>query len=45
MGDTAVEPDETFYVNLSAPTNAILADAQGLGKILNDDPASCGSAT
>ncbi len=39
MGDTAVEPDETFYVNLSGPTNAVLADAQGLGKILNDDTA------
>ncbi len=38
-GDTAVEPDETFYVNLSAPTNAVLADAQGLGKIRNDDTA------
>ncbi len=36
-GDTAVEPNETFFVNLSAATNATIADAQGLGTILNDD--------
>ena len=36
-GDTAIEPHETFFVNLSAPSNAIIADAQGLGMIQNDD--------
>ena len=36
-GDTAVEPDEAFYVNLSAPTNATIARGQGVGTILNDD--------
>lgn len=36
-GDTNVEPNETFTVNLSAPTNATLQDAQGIGLILNDD--------
>jgi hypothetical protein len=36
-GDTADEPDEIFYVNLSAPNGAMLADAQGLGTIYNDD--------
>ncbi|HSU55216.1 MAG TPA: M36 family metallopeptidase, partial [Candidatus Dormibacteraeota bacterium] len=36
-GDTTGEPDETFFVNLSGATNATLADAQGLGTILNDD--------
>ncbi|HEV7377640.1 MAG TPA: Calx-beta domain-containing protein [Pyrinomonadaceae bacterium] len=36
-GDTSVEPDETFSVNLSAPTNATIADAQGIGTIRNDD--------
>ena len=36
-GDTAVEPNETFVVNLSAPSGATLFDGQGLGTILNDD--------
>ena len=38
-GDTVVEPDETFFVNLSAPTNATIAVSQGVGTILNDDVA------
>ncbi len=39
-GDTTVEPDEAFVLNLSAPTNGVaLADGQGLGTILNDDAA------
>lgn len=37
-GDTAVELDETFAVNLSNPDGAAIADGQGLGAILNDDP-------
>ena len=36
-GDTVHEPDETFDVTLSSPTNATLGDAVGLGTILNDD--------
>src|SRR5262249_58519849 len=36
-GDTNVEPDETFFVNLSNPTNAGLSNSQGVGTILNDD--------
>jgi hypothetical protein len=36
-GDTAVEPNETFFVNLGNPAGAILADAQGRGKITTDD--------
>jgi hypothetical protein len=36
-GDTAMEPTETFRVNLSAPTNADVADAEGVGSIVNDD--------
>ena len=36
-GDTAVEPDETFVLNLSAPANATIADGQGVGTIVNDD--------
>lgn len=38
-GDATFEPDETFFVNLSAPTGATIADGQGLGTILNDDAA------
>jgi hypothetical protein len=37
-GDTAAEPNETFYVNLSSPSGGTLADGQGVGTITNDDP-------
>ncbi|MFA5911139.1 MAG: Calx-beta domain-containing protein [Vicinamibacterales bacterium] len=37
-GDTVYEPGETFVVNLSAPANATLGDAQATGTITNDDP-------
>ena len=36
-GDTTVEPDESFVVNLSAVTGATLADGQAVGEIDNDD--------
>jgi hypothetical protein len=36
-GDTKVEPNETFTVTLSAPTNATIADATATGTITNDD--------
>jgi fibronectin type 3 domain-containing protein len=36
-GDTTVEPNESFVVNLSNPTNAVLADNQGQATILTDD--------
>ncbi len=36
-GDTAVEPNETFFVNLSAATNATIGVAKGIGTITNDD--------
>jgi len=36
-GDTLVEPDEIFFVDLSAAVNANISDAQGVGTILNDD--------
>src|SRR4030095_5412364 len=36
-GDTKLEPDESFFVNLSGPVNATLADSQAVGNILNDD--------
>lgn len=36
-GDTSREANETFFVNLSAAANTTIADAQGLGTLLNDD--------
>ncbi|HKV35299.1 MAG TPA: Calx-beta domain-containing protein, partial [Pyrinomonadaceae bacterium] len=36
-GDTASEPNETFTVNLTSPTNATISDSQGTGTITNDD--------
>ena len=38
-GDTLFEPDETFSVTLSNPTNATLSGEKGIGTITNDDPA------
>ncbi|MDT9190907.1 MAG: Calx-beta domain-containing protein [Limnospira sp. PMC 894.15] len=37
IGDTKVEPDETFRVILSDPQNVTLANRQATGTILNDD--------
>jgi hypothetical protein len=37
LGDTATEPDETFFVNIVSATGANVSDGQGLGTILNDD--------
>ena len=39
LGDFMDEPNETFVVNLSAPTNATLADGQATGAITDDDAA------
>lgn len=36
-GDTTVEPDESFFVQLSNPLNATIDDGTGVGTILNDD--------
>jgi Calx-beta domain/Beta-propeller repeat len=36
-GDVLVEPNETFFVNLSNPTIATIARGQGVGTILDDD--------
>ena len=36
-GDELNELNETYFVNLTAPTNATLADGQGLGTITDDD--------
>src|SRR5438270_3853088 len=39
-GDTTFEPDETFTVNLSSPSNATISAATGNGTIVNDDPGN-----
>lgn len=39
MGDTAVESRETFFVNLTNPVRAALADAQGQATIIDDEAA------
>jgi predicted extracellular nuclease len=36
-GDTTIEPNETFFVNITNVTGAIAGDTQGLGTITNDD--------
>lgn len=43
-GDTVVESNETFFVNLSTPVNATIADAQGVGTIINDDSSGVSCA-
>jgi hypothetical protein len=39
-GDTTWEQSEGFVVNLTAPVNVTLGDAQGAGTITNDDTAT-----
>ncbi|HUQ32902.1 MAG TPA: Calx-beta domain-containing protein [Pyrinomonadaceae bacterium] len=39
-GDTVVEANETFFVNLTNAVNAFISDGQGLGTIQNDDTAN-----
>jgi hypothetical protein len=36
-GDTAVEPNETFNVNITNVTNGTISDGLGIGTITNDD--------
>jgi hypothetical protein len=38
IGDRLGEPDEWFAVNLNVPTNATVADGQGVGTITDDEP-------
>jgi hypothetical protein len=38
-GDTTVEPNEAFVVNLTSPTGATILDGQGTATIANDDGA------
>ncbi|MET0555766.1 MAG: Calx-beta domain-containing protein [Vicinamibacteria bacterium] len=39
-GETVVEPDETYFVNLTNAVGATILDAQGVGTIVNDDGAA-----
>ncbi|MEE8524800.1 MAG: Calx-beta domain-containing protein [Thermoanaerobaculia bacterium] len=39
FGDTLVEGDETFFVDLSAAAGAVIADGEGIGSIVDDDAA------
>ncbi len=43
-GDDTPEANETFFVNLSNPTNGVIADAQGQGTITEDDLATAAFA-
>ncbi len=36
--DLLPEADETFYVRLSDPTNAVIGDGEGIGAIADNDP-------
>lgn len=38
-GDDIAEPNESFFLNLSNPSNGVITDGQGLGTIINDDNA------
>ncbi|HEY9669181.1 MAG TPA: glycoside hydrolase family 9 protein [Coleofasciculaceae cyanobacterium] len=39
IGNTVAESSETFTVNLSNPSNAAIADGQGVGTIIDNDSA------
>jgi hypothetical protein len=39
-GDTGVEGNETFFVNLSGASGATLLRSQAVGTIVNDDAAA-----
>jgi hypothetical protein len=43
VGDVAIETDESFLLNLSAPVNATIGDGQGTGTIGDDDAPSLSS--
>lgn len=38
VGDLLNEANDTFFVNLTLPTNVTIADNQGIGTIIDDDP-------
>ena len=45
LGDTAVEPTETFTVTLSNASGATIADGSAIGTITNDDTATTPGGT
>lgn len=45
IGDTAIEPTETFSVNITNVTGAPVADATGVGTITTDDAALSATGT
>ncbi len=38
IGDNLNEPNKNFFINLTTPVNATVADGQGVGTIVDDDP-------
>ena len=44
-GDTRLEANDTFFLDLSAPVNATIARGRGIGIIVDDDTPSVGPAT
>jgi hypothetical protein len=38
IGDRLAESNETFFINLSSPMNAVITDGQGTGTIVDDEP-------
>jgi hypothetical protein len=40
IGNTLSQTNRTFVMTLSAPTNAVITDDQGIGTIVDDDPLS-----
>ncbi len=38
LGDSTLEPDETFFLLLSNPVNAAIADGSAMGTLVNDEP-------
>src|SRR5262249_50727713 len=44
QGDTTAEPNETFTVTLSSPSNATISRAQATGTIENDDLAAAATS-
>ncbi|HYX27944.1 MAG TPA: FG-GAP-like repeat-containing protein [Pyrinomonadaceae bacterium] len=43
--DAVIEQNETFFINLSAPSNATIADGQGVCTIIDDDVTSAQMST
>lgn len=37
IGDAIAEPNETFNLNLTSPTNGVISDAAGTATVVDDD--------